>query len=72
MRAFDVLGPGPPPVPLIVFPFERVLPVEPFAPPVAPDALEMLLPAAPPAPCASVREQLASNMLVINVTIFMA
>ena len=32
LRAFDVLGPGDPPVPLIVLPFESVEPVAPLAP----------------------------------------
>ena len=32
LRAFDVLGPGDPPVPLIVPPFESVEPVAPLAP----------------------------------------
>ena len=32
LRAFEVLGPGDPPVPLIVLRFERVEPVAPLAP----------------------------------------
>jgi hypothetical protein len=45
-RALDVLEPGAPPVPLIVLPFERVLPAEPLAAPelAAPPALLLELP----------------------------
>lgn len=58
--ALDVFGPGEPPVPFRVLPFERVLPAAPPEPVAAP-ALE---PAAPPAPlpellpvlCASANE----------------
>ena len=32
LRAFEVWGPGDPPVPLIVFPLESVEPVAPLAP----------------------------------------
>ena len=74
LRAFEVLAPGPLPVPLIVLPFERVLPVDPVAPPVAAPALdappELPLPAAPPALCARAREQLPSKMPTANVAIF--
>jgi hypothetical protein len=54
LRAFEVLGPGPPPVPLRVLPFERVLPVEPVELPMAVPALAPAEPppAAPPALCA--------------------
>jgi hypothetical protein len=54
-RAFAVLGPGEPPVPLMVLPFERVDPADPLAP---------VLPADDPAddapePCANAYEPAA-------------
>lgn len=40
--AFDVLGPGAPPVPLIVLPFESVFPEVPLVPAdVPPEPLEL-------------------------------
>jgi hypothetical protein len=74
LSAFEEMGPGPPPVPLMVFPFERVLPVDPPAAPVAAPALEapLELPpeAAPPELCASASEQLPSKTPTISVVIF--
>lgn len=50
-KAFEVFGPGDPPVPLIVFPLERVEPAAPAAP---------VDPAEPPvAVCAKENEQVA-------------
>ena len=53
LRALLVFGPGEPPVPLIVWPFDNVPPGEPPAPVAAPVPLPTappveLLPAAPP------------------------
>jgi hypothetical protein len=74
LRAFEVLGPGPPPVPLRVLPFDRVLPVEPVELPTADPALAPAEPppAAPPALCASAMEQLLSKMPIANDGIFIA
>jgi hypothetical protein len=74
LRAFEVLGPGPPPVPLRVLPFDRVLPVEPVELPTADPALAPAEPppAAPLALCASATEQLPSKMLIANDVIFIA
>jgi hypothetical protein len=72
-NAFEVLAPGPPPVPLIVLPLDSVVP--PVAPPdAAPEAAPALdaPPAAPPALCANANEQLAINVQAINRTIFIS
>ena len=73
LREFEVLAPGPPPVPLMVLPFERVLPVEPVELPVAAPTLDApaeLPPAAAPALCASAPEQLPSKMQITNDVMF--
>jgi hypothetical protein len=55
-RAFEVFGPGVPPVPLIVLPFESVLPAAPAAP-VEP-------PGAPALVCAWANEQMPNNTVM--------
>jgi hypothetical protein len=70
-RALDVLEPGAPPVPLIVLPFERVLPAELLAAPelVAPPALP---PELPPELCAYAMDKLPNSRLIIIADSFMA
>jgi hypothetical protein len=46
-KALDILGPGEPPVPFMVLPFESVVPAGP-PPPVEPAAPELAPPPAPP------------------------
>ena len=74
LSAFEVFGPGPPPVPLMVFPFERVPPVDPLALPVAAPALEappaLLALPAPPELCARANELLPSKKPTTNVVSF--
>jgi hypothetical protein len=65
--ALDVLGPGDPPVPLIVLPFDNVFPLEP----PAPLALEAPL-APPPELCPSAKEKLPSSTLRTIANAFMA
>lgn len=68
-NASDVLEPGDPPVPLIVLPFESVLPAAPpaleLAPPPAPE------PEIPPALCAWASQQLPSTRTSTKVDRFM-
>ena len=70
-RALDVLEPGAPPVPLIVLPFERVLPAEPLAAPEL-AALPALPPELPPEPCAHATDKLPNSRLIIIANTFMA
>jgi hypothetical protein len=69
-KALDVLEPGAPPVPLIVLPFERVLPVEPLAAPEL-AALPALPPELAPELCAYAMDKLPNNKLIIIVNSFM-
>lgn len=57
LRAFEVLGPGVPPVPLMVLPFDSVLPAAPLAPVelVPPELAPALPPELPPELCASAK-----------------
>jgi hypothetical protein len=66
-KALDVFEPGEPPVPLIVLPFERVLPAPlPLAAPVA-------LPPDPPTElCANAEDKLANSRLTNIANSFMA
>ena len=68
LRAFEVLEVGPPPVRLMVLPFERVLPVDPVELPVAVPALDA--PAEPPPVCASAKGEWISKMPIIKGMIF--
>jgi len=59
------MEPGVPPVPLIVLPFERVLPAEPLA------VLPALAPELPPELCAYAMDKLPNSRLTIIANTFM-
>jgi hypothetical protein len=70
-KALDVFGPGEPPVPLIVLPFESVLPAAAPAPlPLA--APPALPPEPPPELCAYAEDKLTNSRLSKIANNFMA
>ena len=62
-RAFEVFGPGDPPVPLIVLPFDNVLPAWPPAP------VGKLLPPALWAMAESPIQSIASKAIAVNLMV---